>query len=49
MLSSFFCSDQKTGMDCHRSSTPIPSGNVQGKTAWTISGASSVKRNTRAT
>ena len=49
MLSIFFCSDHKTGMDCRRSSTPIPSGNAPVRTAWTISGASSVRRSTRAT
>ena len=49
MLSSFFCSDHKTGMDCRRSSTPIPSGKAPVRTAWTISGASSVRRSTRAT
>ena len=34
MLSTFFCSDHKTGRDCRRSSTPMSSGSVSVRTPW---------------
>ena len=47
--STFFCSDHRTGSACFSLSTLNPSGRFPVRTAWTISGASSVSRSTLAT
>ena len=44
-----FCSDHSTGSACFSLSTLNPSGRFPVRTAWMISGASSVSRSTRAT